>query len=233
MGAPMASLSCKPLSSAAAEALRTGIRMIDALLRRKTGIYEFNASPHCIFRVSEHHLPSPLYPPGTVPGRDRVLELHFRMDRIPPIPPSGVDMAYAKRLALFGGKSFRMLAAHVQHDPRMADIAGIGALTPCLFAGNLRSGERLAARIGLAMRPQLTANGAVRRFFNDLYAVMLMWAYNPQTLRERNLMQLEWYCLWMDREALLARFAAPPGRDKPRDPQRPPPARTRAGGTQG
>lgn len=190
-----------------AGALRSCIRTIDETMRRKQGIFDYNTNPGCMFRASVHRLTEPIVAPGTfVPKGVKMLELHFRSEYVPPLPPEGPDLAYARKLIRMATKSFQMLADYLANDPLAGDIRVIGGKTNFLFSGNIQSGTQVLSRMGVGIAEHRSAAGVFERFFTDLYAWLLMWTYNPNVLRARKGLDIEWYWFWIGRDDLLARY---------------------------
>ncbi len=196
--------------------MRAAIRGIDALLRRCEGIFDYNSSGDCIFRASMCRIGAPSFlPPTLAAGGKKMLELHFHGDRMPSMPPGGPDLAYAKKLTRMAANSFRLLAEYLLQDPRAADVGAVGGITNLFFSGNIAAGKKIFNRLGLHIERHRSRAGVVRRFFIDLYAWMLMWTYNPQILRARRPLEIEWYAFWISRSELAQRYATAKVRCRP------------------
>jgi hypothetical protein len=211
----MAALTPQWGVSAASTTARSLIRGIDALLRCKMGIFEFNSDRRCMFRASIGRVAAPFFVPESVaaPGA-KMLVLHLRSERVPPLPAGGPDLMYAKYLTRMATDSFRMLAEYLLRDPQAADVAVIGGLTNIFFSGNIQAGKRIFSHLGMGITAHRSANGAVSRFFTNLYAWMMMWTYNPYVLRARRPLEIDWYAFWIGRDALVARFAPDAARER-------------------
>lgn len=210
MGAQMASSQLRRLGRFPLAGMRAFIRVTDALLRRKDGIFEYNTAPECIFRANICRNPEFYLGPrvSRMHGPGKVLQLHFRSENIPPLPAGGPSIAYARQLNRIALASLKMLADYLLQNDAMKDVVLIGGITNMLFAGNVQAGSRIFTRLGVNMARHDSPENAFKRFLNDLYAWMLMWAFNPRILRARKPLENEWFSYWITREELVARYAS-------------------------
>ena len=76
--------------------MRALMRRIDAWMLRVLGIFEFSDDPECVLRLQITRAPHTLCLNGRVVNAgEPVLELHLWNEHIPPLPPSGPDLAWA------------------------------------------------------------------------------------------------------------------------------------------
>jgi hypothetical protein len=210
MGAQMAAMTKHRARIAFYAAMRALIRAIDKRMRRKLRIFEFNDAPYCIFRASIHPIAQVSWIPQDMASTGaKVIALHLWNEQVPPMPPGGPDLAYAKNLIRVGTQSLRMLAEYVLTDSQAADVVGICGRTSMFFSRNIQTGKKIFARLGMQIGEHQPSTGPVDRFFTNLYAWMLMWTYNPGILRARTPLKVDWYAFWISREALVKNFTGP------------------------
>jgi len=107
-------------------------------------------------------------------------------------------------------KGFRMfkyslteLAIQVKQDPRMSGVQAVGGLMPLFLVGDRYPAEKMLTRLGFAVHP----HHGYRRFFSllgkQMHGWMMMWAFNPDTLKNRDLFGLRWADCWMSFDDLI------------------------------
>ena len=194
-----------------ARMVRGLIRRFDALLRRLMGIYEFSDRPDCLFRLRRSRSPYAweLADGTRVNQGDAIGELHFWNEHIPPMPPGGPDLAWARAFRRRLMTSLRLLAEHVHHDPRWTGVEVFGGTW--LAAGQYEPEmlTPLAARLGVEIRPLETGRGLwprFVRFWEDGFTRTLIWTYNPASLRGRRGDRR--YYILLSRRNLLQRYGS-------------------------
>ena len=211
--------------------------LIDVIQRKLLGIVEFSSDPDCLARIAlsvsraETRLPD-----GTLVRKgEPVVEIHLWNEKVPQIPPAGPDAAWAMAFRRKVIKSLRELASYVEREPSMAGVrvfhggtsfARRAGLTRDLTAGDL------ASRLGFfVVRPAVSGAGGTagfadgaraphgigrlfirfRDFWENLYYLALVWAFNPQSLATKSLGRLERVDLYMTRQTLLDRYGSVEG----------------------
>lgn len=186
--------------------LRRAIRALDRFLTRRLETVELWDHPDNLFRGELLDADRPLeledrtLPPGTP-----VLRLHLRNEEMPEIPAEGPDLAWAalgRRRLL---ESLRAAARRLRADPRLAPVEAVGGETVLLAKDAGTNGHTLLSRLGFTVRPYGGA-GRFGAFWENVYSWMLMWAYNPGTLRPRSFRNLRRSEAWISRSAFLDRF---------------------------
>ena len=209
----MAAITIRKFRNMSSASMRDLIRRIDKKRREMMGIFEFSTDRCCIFRASIHPLSEMAYiPEASEKSGTKALNLHFWNEQVPPLPSGGPDLGYAKNLIHKWTESLRQLANFILRDPRAEDVTVIIGITPIFFSGNIRTGINLIPRTGMHIEKYHPSAGPVRLFFDDLYAWMLMWTYNPNILYTRKPFTVDWHALWISREVLVERFADPAGK---------------------
>lgn len=182
------------------------VRLIDALLRRAYGVYVFDDDPVCILRLSLiRSRRDLLLADGTPVQRgDPVAVIHFWNERLPPMPAEGADLRWARQMMAQLRPSLRLLAQYLDSQPALAAVPALCGEAAFIHAGNLPAGTSLLHRLGFELRPSVRTGawGRFVRFWENLYNWMLVWTFNPGSLRGKRMRDLERYWLWMSRAAL-------------------------------
>jgi hypothetical protein len=191
--------------------VRALIRHFDAFLARQQGLLNFTDDPDCLLRlqnaVASHRLrlPRQVVEPG-----EPVLLIHLWSEQIPPVSPAGPDLAWAKSIQRAFLKSLQAVAEYMQDEPRLANIRAVGGVTILMFAGNRRNGARFMERLGFTVMPYANPLGRFGEFWENFYTWVLIWTYNPASLRSRKLFRMRRSEIWISAEDFLARFGGEP-----------------------
>ncbi len=187
------------------------VRALDARLRRSLGIFVFSDDPDCILRLSLTQARAPMrFADGTtvVPG-DLLLVVHFWNERIPPVPPEGPDLHWGRTMYRQAVVSLRLLARYLDGEPRLAGVRAVGSDTAGFLTGAALDTRAVFPRLGFEMQRPHAAAGPIRRFvefWENVFSWLLVWAYNPATLRGKAPWTLERFGLWISRATLLQRY---------------------------
>lgn len=189
--------------------MRKLIRAFDGWLRRVLGVFEFCDDPTCLLRVRRTVAAHAVALPNRcLPAGAPILELHLWNEHVPPLPPSGPDLAWAVQIHRRLQTSFRTLARQIGRDARLSGVQAVGgiAVLPRSGAG---SGD-LFARLGFALCPYRGPLARFGEFWENLYTWAIMWTYNPVTLRRRRLLRLHRCEIWMTVDDLVRRYGQRP-----------------------
>lgn len=184
-----------------ASILRSLIRGIDRYLRRKKGIFEFWDDPECLFRVNVTHTARPLTLAGSeIPAGAKMIEVHYWNEHLLLMPVDGTQAAPSRKMFRMAIASFRVLADRIGKDPRLTGIQFVGGATPQFTAGSGSSAEKIFIKLGFTVSLHRNAWGSFGRFWENVYALMLRWAFNPATLRNQRMLQTIWgeFCISAD-----------------------------------
>jgi hypothetical protein len=173
---------------------------LDALLRHRNQVIEFSTNPACVFRLnlSRAEQPFRLADDTQVRRGDRIMHLHLWNEQIPPVPPAGPTLSWARTLCRALAFSLCELAQYVGAHRDLDDIAAVGA--------NLAQGTReqraqltgIMRRFGFAPPADSAAGDSdamLRRLGENILISFMVLAQNPVVLRADT--------LWRDRTPLF------------------------------
>jgi ceramide glucosyltransferase len=186
---------------------------LDAMLRRLQHIEEFSQAEGCLLRLATRTSDRDLIlSDGTQVGQgDPVGELHFWNEHMPRMPAGGPDLAWALAFQRRMVRSLRELAVHVATAPLFQPVSA--------FRGELIFGSRfgLGDAVEVIQRwgfdlvesvPPAGRWGQFVAFWEHLYTLALIWAYNPASLKGKRIRTMKRDQLWISRSALFARYGS-------------------------
>jgi hypothetical protein len=184
------------------------VLLIDRLLRRSLGVYEFSGDPDCLLRIQITVAPHTLrLPGGVVEKGEPVLGLHLWNDRVRPIPATGPDLTWGLWLRRNFERSLHLVGHEMRRDPRLAHVRAVGASTGVLVPGDSSSGVRVMRHLGFYVGPYPHRRFAwFVEFWENLFSWWLMWAYNPTSLRHRSFSGMGRTEVWILTAEFLERY---------------------------
>ena len=202
------------LPSLPGRAVRGTISALDTLLRWRLGVFEFTSDPACILRISLARAPVSIDLPGElhIAAGEPVVDLHLWNERLPQMPRTGADLAWARRMYRAFTISFHLLAKYMALDPRLSGIRALYGEPGFLLSSELDAGAAVLRRLGFEVyRPRAQAGAWWRfaEFWQNLYSYALLWTFNPGSLRSKPFLHLERCQLWMPRQRLDERYLRP------------------------
>jgi hypothetical protein len=184
--------------------MRFIIRIIDWILRKSNGVFEFCDDPDCVFRVSVGVAKYPLHlPDGEVPAGTKMLEVHFWNEHMPPMPKDGSVIGPAVKLRRQVALSAQRLAEAVQNDPRLAGVRAVGGVTPLFIPGDNSAAEGIFRRLGFTVTPHQNPLGRFMEFWEEVYAWFLMWAFTLGNRNRRSLRGIRRSDFWISTDDFL------------------------------
>ena len=183
----------------------------DAVLRRWNGVYEFTDDPDCLLRVGLRPACATvrLADGQVIAAGSPVGVLHFWNEHLPPFPPGGPDMGWAKGIEHRFVHSLRLLAAHVEGNPAWAEVRALRG--NAALSGGLRPAQmrRVASHYGFEIAASdLSGLAALHAFGQNFLLWAFARAFNPGALTRQPFRRSRTE-LWMSRETLRARFLGP------------------------
>ncbi len=186
------------------------VETIDKGLRRRNGVTEYTQSRDCFCRMQiARSADDLLLADGTrVRPGDRVINLHFWTEHVPPIPSTGPTLGWARRINKIFESSLRELARHLAARPDVEDIGAIrlsAALGPAARSGQI---SRMLSRFGFEAAPQQEQRslaGRIRRYGENILISLMVFAHNPSALHPDTLMRGR-VVLYLSRKTLELRY---------------------------
>lgn len=199
-----------------ARTLAGAVKRLDVHLRRAHGVFEYTASPDCIFRITvEPAREAAVLPDGArIERGDRIVDLHFWNEQLPAMPSAGPTFAWASLFRHQLEASLREIAARVETDPRLQGVKAVRGEIASPTRGQRDTIRRFAAHFGFLTVGPTSPPTPGRRFqdlLDDIWMLILVWTYNPVGL-ERRTFTLRREETWLSRPALMARFGPGAGR---------------------
>lgn len=187
--------------------LRLIIRRFDDWLSRVEGVAPFGDDPQIILRIQDGRAAWDIpLPERIIPIDSNVLTLHLWNERIPPLPPPGADLGWARQAQRLLLHSFQCVAAHVEHNPELQDIQAVGGVIAQINLAGADGGRVLLEHFGFSIFPYHRPVGAFGEFWENFYTWWLMWTFNPASVKHRRLFSLQRNEFWMTKESFLAKF---------------------------
>lgn len=187
--------------------MRRIIKTFDRWVAVQQGIIPFSKDESCILRIQPTRLSYPLHLPGKIiPTGERVLRMHLWNDHLPTMPLQGADLGWAAQTWQRFTRSLRLLAAYIPHDAQLANARAVGGVSALFTQDESDSGARLMERLGFMVLPEPSPLGRLGRFGENVYSWLLLWAFNPGSMRSRRLLKLERTGIWMELDEFLKRF---------------------------
>jgi hypothetical protein len=191
---------------------------IDRWQRRRLSIWEFSDDPECILRlgVATARIGAELADGTVVHPGDTVGIIHFWNARMPQIPPSGPDLAWARAFKHLLVHSLRLLACYLVENPTVAQFDAIGGELPFIYT---RASIRMLRHLGFevfdpvyphSLAAQATDIGA------RLWTWLLRRAFNPESARGLRLSDLQRRPVWLSRCTFLSLYEPGDSTDHPR-----------------
>lgn len=188
--------------------MRALIRAFDGVLRRAFGVFEFCDEPTCLFRLQVSRVPRIIHlPDGDIPAGAQVVLLHLWNEHMLTITSIGPDVGWAMETYRMMISSLRAVACQIQHDPRLAGVQAVGGMTVLVPSPDDPGGGGLIRHLGFTVFPYSGSLGRFGEFWENFYTWWIMWAYNVESVRRRQLLRLRRSELWMSVEAFLRRYS--------------------------
>lgn len=190
---------------------RAMVYRFDLLLRGQRHVQEFTQDGGCILRIALTVCRKDIeLSDGTkVQSGERICELHFWNERLPPMPREGPDLKWGLEFYRLAVRSLRRLAAHIAAEQGLEDIVALTGEMALPGGDELLPLASAGSQMGFDVR-NLTLEagqwGRFKHFWENIYSWALMWAFNPGSLRGKRFLRLQRYQFWISREMLLQRY---------------------------
>jgi len=181
---------------------------LDERLRRRNGVFDYDADGDCLLRLQlvKARRRIVLRDGVRLQPSDRVLELHFRNEHIPPMGPDGATVAWARKLMKLLDRSFEQLWEFLRSRPDLADVAAIRGVWHLRSLNKLQRIQWAAPRFGFELVPETDTFG--RKLMSigpNAMVLLLVIASNPKAAHLDLLFQKP-VVLFLSRRALERRY---------------------------
>ncbi len=137
---------------------------------------------------------------------DPIVGFHLWNERMPPLPPDGADFAWAAKTLYLFRYSLRLLARELRRDETWRDILaiyGASAIFPPPDHGESHPMERL----GFLVLPYHSPLGAFGDFWENFYSWLIMWGYNPPSIRRKQFWRFRRSEIWIEKEKFFRLYS--------------------------
>lgn len=183
---------------------RYAIRAIDWIIRFAYQVKPYSEDPDCILRISRSRSKQRIRLSDGVQVQlgDPILAIHCWNERLGGSPQDRIALGWGRYLLLRVDTSLRMLAAYLDQHPWANDIVALHAELGIIM--NLQAAMSIARHHGIDAIPKERPGVRFwrRAFWDNLYSHILMWTYNPGSLRGKHLSKMVRVKLWISRERL-------------------------------
>lgn len=189
------------------------LRPLDTYLRRRLGILEYTQAPDCMFRIQVvTNDEDVLLVDGTrLRVGDRLIELHFWNEHVPPMPDEGATMAWARLISRRFNTSMRELALYLAGRRDLDDVRGIRAIMSSDVKKQAERLVRIVNRYGFEWIPSRAPENLgqrAHRYGENILVAALIRAHNPKATREGTLRRGR-IPIYLSRRMLDRRYGKP------------------------
>jgi hypothetical protein len=187
--------------------MRSGVRMIDYILRVQGDLREFSQDAECILRIQLGYAPhSVIIGSAKITKGEPVLALHLWNEHMPKLPAKGVELEWAVGLRRKLIRSFKGVAKVIQENNRYAQVKAVYGISALFSFTDHTGGARMMQHLGFSVLPYHRPMGRFGEFWENLFSWWLMWTYNESSLQSRRFWRLERTEIWMTVEEFIRRY---------------------------
>ncbi len=188
------------------------VRKIDATLRDFYNIFDYCQDDDCMLRMSFTNSERDItLSDGTqITKGQKVVELHFWNEHMPQMPKSGPDMAWALAFRRKVIHSLKNLSSYIETNPEMKDISAFFGDPPFSGQESMSPLMEMVRRWGFDVVEKEAPEGIWERFvafWEKVYTLMLVWVYNPGSLKNKDAWVRNRDELWISRGLLINKYA--------------------------
>jgi hypothetical protein len=183
---------------------------LDVWLRRRQAVVSYSTHPSCVFRlgVAHAHRTLALRDGTRLRAGQRMIELHFWNAHIPPVPPNGATIRWARQMQKSISTSLRELARYLSSRPDLRDISVICADVPSATRAQCRQIEHIMGYYGFETvmeAERLELHEHIHRLGENILISLTIFAQNAPALRLDTLTRVR-VPIYLSRQALERRF---------------------------
>jgi hypothetical protein len=193
--------------------LKNFVRAIDHFLIDYYQIYTFSQDEGCMLRISKAEAGKNLQlsDGAYIRSGDPILALHFWNERIPPMPETGPNLAWALKFQRKARRSLQLLAEYLENNLDLEDVVAMSGDPP--FASRLGGVnlDDLVRGWGFDLILVHESAGLLRgfvEFWVDVYAMGLLWVYNPASMERKRFQGMKREELWISRQTLMHKYGS-------------------------
>jgi hypothetical protein len=188
--------------------LRSGVRLIDLILRKRGHLREFSQDTDCILRIQLRTAPHPVTLSNThIKEGDHVLALHLWNEHMPQLPQGGAELEWAINLRRRLLKTFQGVANLLRDDRLYGQVKAVFGISILFSFSDHTGGARMMQRFGFTVLPYHHPMGRFGEFWENLFSWWIMWTFNETSIHYRKFWRLERTEVWMDSYEFIQRFA--------------------------
>jgi hypothetical protein len=185
---------------------------LDVPLRRRQAVLEYSSHPSCIFRlgITRAHRAVTLRDGTRIRPGQRVVQLHFWNERIPPLPPKGATIRWARLLQRCIAASLHELARYLSSRPDLHDVSAICGNVPCATKSQIRQITHIMACYGFEamFEPErLSIGKRIHQFGENILISLIVFARNAKALRLDTLSRVR-VPIYLSRRTLERKFGS-------------------------
>jgi hypothetical protein len=189
------------------------VSMIDRTLRLRQEIFEYSDCPRCVFRVQLATASCDIaLADGTfIYAGSRLINLHLWNEHVPPFPPQGPTLGWARRMCRDCETSLEELAAFIASNPALADVVAAGGKMMFGSTAQTELVAQFAERYGFVHAIDTAARHSMAERLHlvgeNILISMIVISHNPAALRT-DWLRRDRVPLYIRRSELLRRFGS-------------------------
>ncbi len=184
---------------------------LDIRLRRHQAIVEYSSHPSCIFRlgIARSRRTLTLRDGTHLKAGQRMVQLHFWNEHIPPVPQKGATFSWARRMQKNISTSLRELARYLQSRPDLHDICVVcGDVPSAATKAQCQQIEYIMGYYGFETvmeYERLPLRERIHRLGENILISLTIFAQNAPALRPDTLMRVR-VPIYLSRRELAQKF---------------------------
>jgi len=193
------------------------VRKIDAILRDFYNIFDYCDDEDCMLRMSltDSERDITLSDGTHIAKGEKIAELHFWNEHMPQMPKSGPDMAWALAFRRKIIHSLKNLSNYIETNSELSDIQAFFGDPPFSGQESMKPMMDMVKRWGFDVVEKDAPQGIWERFvafWEKVYTLMLVWVYNPGSLKNNDAWVRNRDELWISRNLLINKYTEEPVR---------------------
>jgi hypothetical protein len=185
---------------------------LDTWLRRRQAVLEYSAHPSCLFRlgVARSRRTLTLRDGTRLRAGERMIQLHFWNEHIPPVPQNGATIRWARQMQKSISTSLSELTRYLSLRPDLRDVSVICGDVPSATRAQWRQIEHIMGYYGFETvmeTERLPLWGRIHRFGENILISLIIFARNAAALRLDTLMRVR-VPIYLSRRDLERKFGS-------------------------